>query len=1014
MDFKSYCQDISALHINTEPPRSYFIPYQSTAAAVSGVRERSERFNLLSGDWFFEYFDAPYNVPDNIISKKYKPGDTTIPVPSVWQVHGYDSHQYTNVNYPFPFDPPYVPADNPVGVYTRTFNIDEKFENYRHYINFEGVDSCMYLYINEQFVGYSQVSHSTAEFDITEYVNVGDNKITVFVLKWCDGSYFEDQDKFRTSGIFRDVYILSRPNGHIKDYFITTDTSADFRTGYIYIDISAANAEGIKLTLLDPDGGTMQRTVTDENGYAEFEVSSPCLWSAETPYLYSVLIEGINEFFCEKIGIKNLVVDSGIIKLNGRAIKFRGVNRHDSDPTVGPAVTEDMMIRDLMLMKAHNINAIRTSHYPNAPRFLQLCDQYGIYLIDEADIETHGTVQRKGGYKCEEFNCFTNDPVYDGVILDRVQLLVERDKNRPCVIMWSMGNESGYGCGMRNAVQWTKQRDPKRLTHYESCITGDLDSAPELDTVSRMYPTYEWCERYLADKNQTRPLVLCEFSHVLGNSPGDFKDYWDIIYSNDRFCGAFVWEWCDHAFPIGENEDGSIRYGYGGDFGEVVHDGSFCVDGLVLPDRTVTTALLDFKAVVQPVKVKMINATDGIFAVTNLHDFIYLSRYSCCYELTNNGKVIASGEIGALPIPPRRTEQIHIKYTLPKNGECYMRIFFKQIGDTAWADDGYEIAFTQFKMPVESQKTVVEYDNVLFSVSETEKYLKFVGNGFSYTFDKPHGRFEQLTVAGKKLLKSPIDFNIWLALTSNDCFQKDKWEQLHYDRMVTNVRSVCCRKTDEGADIHMTATMGAVSRLCPIKLNVTWKISTLGIITLKADVNVDKNAEWLPRFGIRAQLDNSFKNEEYFGYGPQESYIDKHNSCYKGLFAKTIDEEITGEYIVPQDCGNHYDTLWGCVRDDGGIGLLFRSDKGFDFSALPYSIEQLNEAKHRFELGKPSGCNLLIDYKRSGVGSNACGPELREEYRLNEKHFTFNLELLPITSKTKDCMTAANTEYKLK
>lgn len=1011
MKLQNYHQDLSSLHVNCCKPRSYYIPFSSMASAVSGERERSERFNLLSGNWFFEYFSCPADIPDSIIDKEYSSTDKTIKVPSCWETNGYGSHQYTNVNYPFPFDPPYVPADNPVGVYSRTFSIDEKFEAFRQYINFEGVDSCFYLYINGKFVAYSQVSHSTSEIDITDYVHAGENRICVIVLKWCDGSYFEDQDKFRLSGIFRDVYILSRPRGHINDYFVHTSVANDYRSAEISVEIDASVLEDIKVTLLDTEGGTVARGVTDENGKAKFTIESPLLWSAETPFLYSLLIDGCGEFICEKVGVKRLEIEQGVIKLNGKAIKFKGTNRHDSDPFVGYAVTVDHMLKDLMLMKAFNINAVRTSHYPNDPRFVELCDKYGLYLIDESDLETHGTVQFKGGYKLELFNHFSDDPLYKNVILDRAQRLVERDKNRPSVIMWSMGNESGYGCNIIDALAWTKQRDPSRITHYESVMIDGVKTSPETDTVSRMYAPPEWCKEYLAEESETRPLVLCEYSHVLGNSPGDFKEYWDIIYNNPRFCGAFVWEWCDHAFPKGTNEDGSIKFGYGGDFGETVHDGTFCLDGLVSPDRKPNNALFDLKAVLQPVKVEAIDVKEGLFKVTNRHDFIYLSRYECKWEITVDGKVASSGNLGALPIPPQRSEQIHIDYEIPEKGNCYIRIFFTQIGETAWADDNHEIAFDQFELPTDISRTVAEYENSLFSVTESEKQYKIIGNGFTYKFDKLHGCFDQLTIAGKDLLVAPMQLNIWRAVTLNDCNQVKNWNQLKLNEATVNVRSTTCRKLDSSLEICVSASIGAPSRVCPIHVDVIYVVNSLGIIKSTVNTNVSDDIDYLPRFGFRMSLDSSLDTDEYFGFGPIESYIDKHNSCYKGVFKNKVKDEYGHEYIVPQDCGNHYDTKWGCVYDENCIGLMFRSNKNFDFQALPYSIEELDNANHNYELPKSSATHVCVDYMNSGVGSNACGPVLPDKYRLDEKEFTFELEIIPMTAKSSNHPKLANIEF---
>ena len=1015
MKLQNYHQNIDTLHVNCCEPRAYYIPFSNSAAAISGNRERSERFNLLSGDWYFEYFNAPYEIPEDIISKEYSSNDNKLAVPACWETNGYYSHQYTNVNYPFPFEPPFVPVDNPTGVYTRTFTIDEKFETFRHYLNFDGVDSCFYLYINETFVAYSQVSHSTSEIDITDYVNIGENKITVIVLKWCDGSYFEDQDKFRLSGIFRDVYILSRPRGHITDYFVNTNLTDDFRTAVVTIDITAKTCEDIKLTLMDTKGVTVSRTTTDENGHAEFEIKNPDLWSAETPLLYTILIEAFDEYICEKVGIKNIVIDNGVVKVNGKAVKFKGVNRHDSDPNVGYAITEELMIKDLMLMKAFNINAVRTSHYPNDPRFVHLCDQYGLYVIDEADLETHGTVQMKGGYKMEQFGYFTNDPTYENVILDRVKRLVERDKNRPCVVMWSMGNESGYGCNIIKALEWTKYRDPSRITHYESVNIDGTKTSKETDTVSRMYATPEWCEEYLKDEEENRPLVLCEFSHVLGNSPGDFKDYFDIIYSNPRFCGAFVWEWCDHGFSKGTKADGRAKFGYGGDFGETVHDGTFCLDGLVTPDRIPGVPLYDYKAVIQPVEVKAIDIEDGIYEIKNRYDFIYLSSLECKWELTVDGKITKSGTLGALPIPPHKTERVKIDYPAKTSGNCYIRIYFTQLEDCAWADAGHEVAFAQFEIPCKNEKRVIEVKSSPINVSEDERYIKIGGANFSYLFDKPHGCFEQLTVDGKEMLTSPLTLNIWRALTLNDAPQNNAhWDMLKLKTARICVRKVSVDKSTNGVKINVKVSIGADSRICPVTVSLTYKINSMGIIKAVSKVKVSEDVDYLPRFGLRMSVKNSFDTDEYFGYGPLESYIDKHNSCYFGRFKNAVKDEYPIDYIVPQECGNHHQTKWGCVYNKDGFGLMFRSDNAFEFSAMPYSIEELDKATHDYDLPQSTATHICVDYKQSGVGSNACGPVLPEKYRLSEKEFAFEIEILPINSSSSNYAKLANTEFVIK
>lgn len=1009
MVLQNYHQNFETLHVNCKKPRSYYIPFSSSVSALSGRRENSDRFNLLSGEWYFNYYECYQDIPENILTKKFNESDIKIPVPSNWQLHGYDAPQYTNFDYPIPYDPPYVPNENPAGVYSRDFTIDKKFEGYRHLINFEGVDSCFYLYINGVFVAYSQVSHSTSEIDITDYVNIGSNRITVVVLKWCDGTYLEDQDKFRLSGIFRDVYILSRPKGHIEDYFVRTDVSTDFRTAKITIDIDAPNPQGINLELIDPEGGTVARTVTDINGNGTFEVENPLLWSAETPHLYSLMIDGYGEYICEKVGIKSFKVDNGVIKLNGRAIKLRGTNRHDSHPDVGYAVTEQLMLQDLMLMKQHNINAIRTAHYPNDPRFMEMCDKYGFYVIDEADLECHGVVSLDGGYKGALYHTIAKDPTFKEAILDRVQRLVERDKNRPCVIMWSMGNESGYGECIINAINWTKQRDNTRLVHYENVHIDGTTTSPEPDVVSRMYPTPEWCKEYLADENETRPLVLCEFSHVLGNSPGDFKDYWDIIYSNPRFCGAFVWEWTDHAFVLGKTKDGKNKYGYGGDFGEKVHAGLFCLDGLVTPHREPSVGLKEYKTVVQPVKIEVQNLEDKLFKISNLYDFIYLSRFECVWELTLEGKVIESGSLGALPIPPQRAESIRIKCNYPKTGNCYLRIAFKQMQDTAWADAGEEIAFAQFKIPTEKENIVKQLSGSDITVNETAKTITLKNDNFEYIFNKFSGAFDSLTVSNKNLLTKPMAFNVWRAIIDNDCFVKEQWELLGLNRMETQVREVNCIKSANDVEIRVKAKMGAVSRRCYITINALWKVKSNGVIDFNADVQVDEKVNYLPRFGLRMAVDKSLSTVEYFGLGPYESYIDKRYANYFGRFKDDVNN-MMANYIVPQDTGNHHQTLWGGVYNKDGFGIVFKCENGFDFQALPYSQEQLEQAKHDFELEKPDNTYLCADFMQSGVGSNACGPVLADKYRLKDKEFNFKLSIRPLLAG-EDILEKGLCEY---
>ena len=593
-----YYEDLSVLHENTMPARAYYVPASIKMDNLMEHREKSDRMQLLNGTWKFRYFNSIYDVQDSFFEKDYDTENfDEIQVPSVWQMAGYDAHQYTNIRYPFPFDPPYVPQDIPCGAYVHTFDYSRDENAPRAFLNFEGVDSCFYVWINGSYVGYSQVSHMTSEFDITDLLQDGTNTVAVLVMKWCDGSYLEDQDKFRMSGIFRDVYILKRPKQAISDYHIKS--KIEDILAKVELDVKFYSPTNVKISIEDRNGAVVALGSIDEEGTAVLEIASPELWNTENPYLYKLILETENEVIVDHIALRKIEIKDQVIYLNGQKIKFRGVNRHDSDPVTGFTINPEQITTDLTLMKQHNFNAIRSSHYPNAPFFYEMCDKYGFMVIDEADIEAHGPfmIYRKEDTDYNRFKRWNekiaDDPVWEEAIVDRVKLMVERDKNRFCIVMWSMGNESAYGCNFEKALEWTKNFDPDRITQYESARYRNYDETYDysnLDVYSRMYPALSEIREYL-DKDGGKPFLLVEYCHSMGNGPGDFEDYFQMIQNNDKLCGGFVWEWCDHAIAHGIAENGKTIYAYGGDHGEEIHDGNFCMDGLVYPDRTVHTGL---------------------------------------------------------------------------------------------------------------------------------------------------------------------------------------------------------------------------------------------------------------------------------------------------------------------------------------------------------------------------------------------------------------------------------------
>lgn len=700
-------ENLHILHENTMSLRNYYIPAEKAYSASLDARDHSDRIQFLNGTWKFRYYDSIYKLQDEFYSEGYDiSGFDDIPVPSVWQMHGYDYHQYTNVRYPFAFDPPYVPKDNPCGAYVTDFDYDQNRDAPLAHLNFEGVDSCFYVWLNGRYVGYSQVSHSTSEFDITEFIRNGSNRLCVLVLKWCDGSYLEDQDKFRMSGIFRDVYILKRSEGAVYDYFIKTscddikdptmaDVTIDFTAFTEYscvedrfsskpetvIDKGADSNVDIEVTILDADGnicssGCVKRDICAQGGTntnaAEIKttassssitlsIDSPVLWNAERPFLYTVIIRCAGEVITDRIGIREITIENKIVYINGMPIKFHGVNRHDSDPVTGFTISREQIIRDMSLMKQHNVNAIRTSHYPNVPYFYELCDEYGFYVIDEADIEAHGPSElfysdNNWDNKAARWNePIANNPEFCESILDRIRRCVIRDKNRASVVIWSMGNESAYGVTFEEALAWVKSYDKSRLTHYESAQYTDGKRKYDysnLDLYSRMYPSISEMAEYI-DGDGDKPYILCEYCHAMGNGPGDLEDYFQFFDSHETTCGGFVWEWCDHAIYKGKAANGKDMYAYGGDSGEVIHDSNFCMDGLVYPDRRPHTGLLEFKNINRPVRITGYDETNEVLTLHNYMDFTDIRDYlTMSYEVMRDGQVAASGDIDTPSIAP--------------------------------------------------------------------------------------------------------------------------------------------------------------------------------------------------------------------------------------------------------------------------------------------------------------------------------------------------------------------------
>ena len=996
MKIPFYHEDLKVIHLNTEAPRSYYIPFGSAQGLFEKKREDSDRFGLLNGDWSFQYFRSLDRVPDNIIHPALPLAETVMPVPGVWQVNGYDQAQYTNVNYPIPCDPPFIPADTPAGVYRRDFVLPAAWDNFNRYLVFEGVDSSFYLFLNGALVGYSEVPHSTSEFNVTSYLKEGVNRLCVIVMKWSTGTYLEDQDKFRYSGIFRDVYLLGRPRGHLRDYRVVTRLTDDMRDADVEVTLDMNDPETAVVTLFDPDGREVGRVRPDADGKATIPLHRPVLWNAESPELYRLMIEAAGEVIGDTVGVRRAEIVEGVFRLNGRAIKLRGVNRHDSDPFTGCVVDEDHMLRDIALMKRHNVNAVRTSHYPNDPRFLQLCDRYGLYVLDEADIESHGM-----GYRCHTIN---DGAEWGPAILDRVQRLVERDKNRPCVIGWSMGNESGYGANFERAIAWTRERDDTRFVHYESFYDHEAQPTEPFpvpaDVFSRMYPSVDYC-RTVCEENpdKARPLLLCEYCHAMGNGPGDLQAYWDVIYSHDNFMGGFVWEWCDHAVCTDETEDGRPRFRYGGDSGERYHDGNFCVDGLVSPDRRIKAGLRELKAVYQPVLVEAVDLREGVFTLTNRYDFLYLSRFETTWTLTDGDRVLASGSLGALAIPPHKSQTVRLDYELPAEGDCVVRFSFTELGLGALTAQGEEMAFAAFRLPVPAPRVPAVMPATPLAIDEEERRVEIRGEGFRYLFDKRQAAFRQLIVGEERLLASPMTFQTWRAPIDNQRFIVGDQRAARYHDNVVRVYSTDLRTDGGAAVIDQEIAFVSTAAVPRVRAHVLWTVTRAGEISLEGEVSVDEEAPALPRFGLRPTLETRYGRVRYAGLGPGESYMDKRRASWPGVFTFAVAEQ-TCEYLRPQDYGNRQDTRWAAVTREDGLGLLIAGGEPFAFSALPYTREELERTGHNYELEEAGRTVLSVDAWQSGIGSHSCGPWLAKEYCVPHE-FSFRLGFCPLKAGEK-------------
>ncbi|MRN52201.1 glycoside hydrolase family 2 TIM barrel-domain containing protein [Paenibacillus monticola] len=1021
-------EDLSILGISRELPRADMIPFENIESAIIDKREQSPFYQLLNGEWSFYYAPAPGSVPQGFQQPDFAAEQwDRIPVPSNWQLHGYGQPHYSSCPYPFPVDPPHIPHLNPTGCYRTEFQIIESWAGKNISLVFEGVDSAFQVWVNGQLAGYSEGSHYTSEFRVTDLLQPGTNLLAVEVYQWCSGSYLESQDKWRLSGIFRDVYLLAHPVVGIRDAAVKTVLLENYTVGVLETVISVANRGAqieepcyLRAVLLDEAGETvfareyeqaLQPELQSEiNIVIKENIYAPSLWTAETPYLYSLLLtvndseKKILEVYRIAVGFRDLVIAEGRMLVNGQPIIIKGVNRNEFDAKSGFVTAVEAMEQDIIRMKQHNINTVRLSHYPNDSRWLDLCDRYGLYVIDEADLETHGFAltgervnQEIPGFARGAAESFlSKHPDWREAYIDRARRMVERDKNHPCVIVWSLGNESGYGPNHDAMAEWVRTADPTRPVHYERAYDAEI-----VDIVSSMYPSVEMLIAE-GQKQDHRPYLMCEFGHAMGNSTGNLQEYWEAIYTYPRLLGGLIWEWRDLAI-LREEEDGTERYAYGGDFGEEPHGGTFCLDGLLFPDSTPKAALLEYKKVIEPLTIKMIDKGTTFMEIHNRYDFLTLAHLRGEWQLFRDGVIVDTGDLPVLHTPAGECVQMPIplnKAMLNEPGEHWLHVAFTLRSATLWAEAGHEIAWADLLLgntvAFEPTQSVESVESRL-QVEESQTAITVRGSDFWMIVNKESGMLAEWEHKGVSLVASSPKVNLWRAPVDNDVHLVKEWVKAGYDRLYTDVREVSVQDLGgQGCRISVHQMMGARGDTLVCRSTMVYTLSINGTIHLQIDFEPLKELPSLPRFGVELSMPESFTTMSWCGRGPHECYSDRKESGKLGIYSGLVQEQFV-PYIKPQENGNKTDTRWGVLSDKQGNGLRFTSEALFDISAHHYSTQDMSTATHVHKLKRLNRTIVKLDAVQSGIGNHSCGyaPTL-EPYLLKAVKRSFAITMQPV------------------
>lgn len=1012
---------------NKEAPHCTGMPFADAESALALPREDSPFCRVLNGDWQFHWVPKPADRPLDFFKPDFDASRwARIPVPSNWELQGYGVPIYSNVTYPFfPVKPPFLPADdNPVGSYRTEFTVPESWAGRRIMLQFGGVMSAMYVWVNGEEVGFSKDSMTPAEFDITPYLRPGANVLAAQVFRYCDGSYLEDQDMWRLSGIYRDVLLYALPELHIRDYAVRTDLDADYRDAVLNVQVKVRNrgvaAAGgvVEIALLDADdapvsdGAPVTAPVAATSPGEEREirlqlaVDNPKKWTAETPNLYTVLITlrdasgAVLQVECCDIGFRKIEVKDNQFFVNGKAIRFKGVNRHEHDPDRGRALTVDRMIEDIHILKQHNLNAVRTSHYPDQPVWYDLCDRYGLYIIDEANVESHGM-----GY--EPDRTLANNPDWEIAHVDRITRMVERDKNHACIVMWSLGNEAGAGCNFVAALRALRAIDNTRPVHYERDNTIT-------DVHSEMYHHIPNMAAY-ARNNPAKPFFLCEYAHAMGNSVGNLQDYWDLIESDPCFIGGCIWDYADQALRKKTDAAPGWFWAYGGDYDDFPNDGIFCCNGIVQPDRKPNPHLYEVRKVYQNIKFEPVDLAKGLIRIRNKYDFLNLNEFEIWWEVTADGKVVLEGDLPPLDVPAKGCMEVALPLSLPAlaPGAEYWITVTAALGETkSWGDYGHVVAWDQMALPAEAPPVPAVDESTLpaLEVRETEAAVEVAGAGFSASIDRNSGVLASLKVGGAELIETPLRPNFWRAPIDNDRGNNMPWRLEAWKEAGPSITA----KLVEMQQLRPGTAVVRVSALlasCNTPCELVYTIHGNGDILVDMSIQPGADLPDLPRIGMQMALAGEYDRVSWFGRGPHESYWDRKTGAAVGEYALTAAEMIH-HYVRPQETGNRTDVRWMAFRNAAGRGLLAAGMPLLNASAWPCTMQDLEEAEHDYQLARRDTVTVNLDLQQMGVGGDdSWGSFTHEEYTLPARPYRYQFRLTPLADAGESIPALAKRCY---